>query len=663
MLDFDDGTMTLKRLLDEQKSWGFDSYVYSSQNHQKAKKGKTCDRLRVLIPLSEPITDAKDLKAVEMYWVEKYPELDKSFMGKARYFAHGTTVVSSFRNSQGPFNWKAIPNLEQYQEKAKRTISKWSAKSTEQLLVLSDKVFDMHKREWELRDVPPDQSIYCPFCGLGDDRNGDEHNAVIKINEDGLPFLFCQSCKSRKKGNDGVYNFEKVDGYLYRIALNDVVLFIDTLKSKYLGGCLEKGLDEFVIRDLGSKEMVTQFCKFHGIPSPEVYPRARYELVFDSDLRYDFDAGYVNKYTVTEYLKTAPPAKHVAKLPTYIGKLIDHIMAHDQDITDRFYNDFAWFVQNRKKLITAYLIQGVEGTGKGFFFTKVLQPIFGKRFCSQTDQDAFGTQFNSFLTDNVLVLVNEISGNFSSSAGKNLSTIEKMKIAITDESIQIEGKNKDRENGKNGCSFLFATNRRHAITLSENDRRFNVAPRQEKRVDKSSWWPGFKPLEALIEGELQEFVWYLKQYVVDEALIGKTVENEPKRVLQLMSQSNADIFFEKVKAGDISWLWENINKPTRYGSDDEYRRIENILRGLSGSDKISTQDLCDLYNNVNRGSGKPLEKVGFGRLAAGHLGKSKQVRINGLNVQGFDIKWETYEDPSEKSWDEIVEIGRNAGDS
>ncbi|MDZ7796976.1 MAG: hypothetical protein U5N56_07995 [Candidatus Marinimicrobia bacterium] len=418
MLDFDDGSMTLKRLLAEQKSWNFDSYVYSSQNHQQEKKGKICDRLRVLIPLSEPITEYETLKAVEQFWIHKYPELDHSFMGRARYYAHGTTEVSSFIDRKGAFNWRSIPNFSQYRERAKRTTSKWEPKTEEQLMVLYDKVLDMNQNEWEIRDIPPDYSIYCPFCGLDDERNGDEHNAVIKINDEGMPFLFCQSCKSRGRGNNGVYNFDPVDGYIYRTALNDVLVFIDTLKSNYMGGCVERGLDDFVIRDLGSKDMASQFCLYQGVPYPKIFPRARYELMFDSDKRYDFDQGYVNKYTATEYLKTVAPSKHVAKLPDYIGKLIDHVLAHDKAIKDRFYNDLAWFVQNRKKLITSYIFQGVEGTGKGVLFTRVLQRIFGTRFCTQSDQDAFGTQFNSFLTDNVLVLVNEISGNFSSSAGK-----------------------------------------------------------------------------------------------------------------------------------------------------------------------------------------------------------------------------------------------------
>ncbi|MBT5314240.1 MAG: hypothetical protein HOL36_08115, partial [Candidatus Marinimicrobia bacterium] len=312
-------------------------------------------------------------------------------------------------------------------------------------------------------------------------------------------------------------------------------------------------------------------------------------------------------------------------------------------VIERFYNDLAWFVQNRRKLITSYLWQGVEGTGKGFFFSKVLQPIFGTLYCAQADQDAFGTQFNSFLTDNILVLINEVSGNFSASEGKNLSTIEKMKIAITDEHIQIEGKNRDRFNGKNVCSFLFATNRRDAITLSENDRRFNVAPRQEVKLHDTSWWPGYQQLLTLVESELQEFVWYLKQYQVDESLIGKVIDNEPKRILQTMSKTNMEMFFDAVQAGDLSWLNENVILENSKWDSDELGnvQIQLILENLDGKDKVSSKNLCDLYNNIN---GKNLTTVSFGRIAAGHLGTPKTIKIDGKTSQGFMIDWKTKKD-------------------
>jgi len=640
MLDFDDGSVSISQLLDDQKSWKFDSYIYSSQNHQKPKEKQDgtvvpkCDRLRGLIPLDVPINKPEDLKAVERYFKSKYPSIDQTFMGQARYFAHGTTEVSSFRNSQGPLKWRDIPDLDKYRQMS--SVKSWQQKH-EQLVLLSDVVLDANRNEVIIKDVLPDEPIYCPYCGMSDQRSGIGHNAVIKINDDNLPFLFCSSCQSRGMGNSGVYNFAVVDGYIYRVALADKLVFIDTLKGAYMGGCLENGLEDYVVRDLGGSDLAKQFCKYHEIPYPGTFPRARYELVFNSDDRAEFDKGYVNRYSVTDLLQAPIPVGHTANIPSFIGKLIDHVMAGDQPIIDRFYNDMAWFVQNRSKLITSYLMQGVEGTGKGLLFSRVFQPIFGKSYCVQSDQDAFGTQFNSFLTDNVLVLVNEVSGNFSGSESKNLSTIEKMKIAITDEHIQIEGKNRDRFNGKNVCSFLFATNRRDAITLSENDRRFNVAPRQEVKLHDTSWWPGYQQLLVLIESELQEFVWYLKQYQVNQGLIGKVIENEPKRVLQIMSQTNADMFFEAVVKGDLDWLDENVvTEQSGYDADKRNTHIQTILFGLKGTDKVSVSDLSDLYNNIN---GKKLTTVAFGRLATGHLGKSKTVRISNIPQQGFDISW------------------------
>ena len=646
MLDFDDGVMTKERLLAEQTQWQFDSYIYSSQNHQKPKEKDgeiepAWDRLRVLIPLDKTIIGTSDLKAVEQIFEKMFPEIDKSFMGQARYFAHGTTEVSSYRNSQGPLEWSGLPG---FAEARKSISAKPSWRQKKDIVIrLNDAALDANGQERLISDILPGAPIYCPYCGKSEERTGDGHNAVIKINGDDLPFLFCSSCQSRGQGNQGVYNFHAIDGYIYRIALDDKLVFIDTLQGKYMGGCHEDGLTDFVVRDLGGKELALQFCKYHEIPYPSIYPRARFELVFNSDERAEFEKGYVNKYSVTDLLRAAVPVGHVAKLPKYIGNLIKHIMTDDTQVIERFYNDLAWFVQNRRKLITSYLWQGVEGTGKGFFFSKVLQPIFGTLYCAQADQDAFGTQFNSFLTDNILVLINEVSGNFSASEGKNLSTIEKMKIAITDEHIQIEGKNRDRFNGKNVCSFLFATNRRDAITLSENDRRFNVAPRQEVKLHDTSWWPGYQQLLTLVESELQEFVWYLKQYQVDESLIGKVIDNEPKRILQTMSKTNMEMFFDAVQAGDLSWLNENvILEKSKWDSDELGNvQIQLILENLDGKDKVSSKNLCDLYNNIN---GKNLTTVSFGRIAAGHLGTPKTIKIDGKTSQGFMIDWKTKKD-------------------
>jgi hypothetical protein len=286
----------------------------------------------------------------------------------------------------------------------------------------------------------------------------------------------------------------------------------------------------------------------------------------------------------------------------------------------------------------------VEGTGKGVFFSQVLRPAFGERYCTSTDQDAFEGKFNSFLEDDVLVLVNEVSGNFSSSEKQNLSTIEKMKIAITDEYIQIEGKHKDRFNGRNCCSFLFATNRHHGVVLSSNDRRFNVAPRQEVKIDQTDWWPGYDRLKELVADELQGFVWYLKQYPVDKSKIGKVIDNEPKRVLQALSRSNAEDFFEAVNRGDLDWIHDNMVIRGGYKAAEKHSEMTEIADSLK-SDKsskgqgsaVSMKDLCMLYNYINH---KDLPVNTFGKLAAIYLPKPKAIKVGTDTIWGIHVNWQ-----------------------
>ena len=74
MYDFDNGFMTTESLIELQKRWTYNSYVFSSQNHQRQKiafEGSKVepahDRLRVLIPLSEPITTNEEHSLIEAY--------------------------------------------------------------------------------------------------------------------------------------------------------------------------------------------------------------------------------------------------------------------------------------------------------------------------------------------------------------------------------------------------------------------------------------------------------------------------------------------------------------------------------------------------------------------------------------------------------------------
>ena len=646
MLDFDDGSMTVDDLLSIQKNWQYNSYVYNSQNHQKQKTDKdgnivpACDRLRALIPLSEPIRSEIDRKAVEQALISHFKKsnknLDASFLGKARYFAHGGIMISSFVGDKEAMNWRTMPGLK-YRNKGRK-------KESEDFFRLNDHVKDKDGIELLVSDIDDKTIIYCPICGDAPYRSSGSHNAFIDINDDELPFIFCSSCQARSMGvnGKGIYNLHPDDAYRIKSNEYQTAVFIDVVQSDLSSIGIEPGHDGPIVRPIKNVFYAKQFCKANDLPVPDVYPRARLLHYFDKNDIINFDDGYVNKYVAPAVLKTDVPDGHNANLPQCIGRLIDHVLGHDEEIKNRFYNDIAHLVQQRKKLITSYLFQGTEGTGKGFLFNNVFRKIFGDRFCSETNMDAFNNRFNSFLVENVIVLVSEVSANFASSEKQGLSIIEKMKMAITDTYIQIEGKNKDRNNGENNCTFFFATNRHHGIVLSKDDRRFNVAPRQEVKLHDADWYPGYNELIRIVADELQEFVYFLKQYDVDDSLIGKVIDNEPKRLLQAFSTTDADDFFEAVNNGDVSWFRDNVIAKDNYNGGEKLMEINAIISKLSGSDKTSTGDLCQIYNYINN---KNLPVHRFTKMAKQHLKvKIKQMRLGTGRIQGIEMKWNDEKD-------------------
>lgn len=639
MLDFDDGKTTKEELFEKQKSWKYNSVIFSSQNHQKEKYKKDgsiippCDRLRVFIPFKEPLTSEFDRQAVESWFKINYPTIDKTFMGKSRYFAHGTVDVWSFENKQNCLDWSKLKKL--YDQ---------DFLNDTYYINLDDKIRDDKGRHVCFLDIEKGSSIFCPVCGDEEYRNNTgQHNAVKFINKKGLPFIHCASCKSRSMGykKSGNYYLHPNDSFQIKSEENNAVVFIDTLKCRMYSGCVENGSDNYIIRDISSEYHAKQFCEYHELPIPKHFPRARYELLFDKNDRINFDKGYVNMYAPTKYLVSPAVNGFNSGMPKYIGKVIDHVFAHDREIIDHFINDLADFVQTRSKRRTAFLCQGTEGTGKGFLFTVVLKNILGNDYCSQTDMHAFSGKFNSFLENNVYVLVNEVSGNFSSPSD-NLSTIEKIKIAITDDHIQIEGKGKDRYNGRNNCSFLFASNRDNALVIPMDDRRFNVAPKQTVKIHDTDWWEGDDLMVKTVESELQDFVWYLMGYKIDKSKINRVIDNEPKRVLQTLSMNNAELFFNALKSGDYQWLLDNFREEVPgYIQDTDTETAKQVLKYLGmpnkGSDVIiKSGDLCVLYNHMNQ---KQLTSIGFGKLAPSHLGEAKPHDVQGKKIHGFKLKF------------------------
>ena len=376
----------------------------------------------------------------------------------------------------------------------------------------------------------------------------------------------------------------------------------------------------------------------HGVDKPPFFPHFTYELHFDVKERFNFETQFVNRYVPSHLLEAERPAKKVNKIPKYISKILSHVFAGDKEVMQHYINDLADLIQTRKKRRTAFLLQGTEGTGKGLWFNRVLKPIIGREYCNEMDQGPFINSFNSSLENNVLTLVNECRANFTGSRGSDANVVEKIKIAISDSDIEIERKGKDRYNGRNNSSFMFATNRLKAVVLPSDDRRFTIAPRQEQKIEKTSWWPGGSEVEKCIAKEVQEFAWFLMDYKVDKKKIGSVIQNKAKEIIQALSKTNAEEFFDAVKVGDVAWFEENLVERPGYRGEEEYLEVRNLFKSIVGEKNISKQTLCKLYNYVVH-PGKPVTMNTFGKSAVAHLPEFKVVRIAGNVTRGIPVNW------------------------
>ena len=103
-----------------------------------------------------------------------------------------------------------------------------------------------------------------------------------------------------------------------------------------------------------------------------------------------------------------------------------------------------------------------------------------------------------------------------------------------------------------------------------------------------------------------------------------------------MSQSHADDFFDAVLRGDSHWMLNNFNTV----KDDDFCSMQTLISSLPGSKRISSKDLCRLYNHI---TAKQLSVVACGKLAAGYGLKSKLIREGDFVCSGYETAWQKFE--------------------
>lgn len=323
-----------------------------------------------------------------------------------------------------------------------------------------------------------------------------------------------------------------------------------------------------LIATAGSKDKLSDFMAQYGRSLPE--PVEDWTLEFDptSIKVIDPKARWVNLYNPTIYVRHAARLTKATHIPPTINKVIHSFCGSDAATVNRFLNWLAYVFQTRKPANTAWIFHGVQGTGKGIFLSKVLRPLLGDQHVLEWTTQSFEEQFNAPLERTLILWLDEFHA--SSSAHAN-TVMNKLKAYITEPVLTIRGMRQNSIQVKNFLSVIVASNHPDPVQLPEHDRRFNVAPAQERPLVLTQ-----REVDN-IDDELPTFASFLQNFTVNQDFVRKVEHNDAHTQMVAASQTTQDRFFAALRKGDLDWFLDFMEEAAPLSNIIAYQEYEKAM--------------------------------------------------------------------------------------
>tara|TARA_R100001530_G_scaffold63800_1_gene45858 strand:+ start:2149 stop:4623 length:2475 start_codon:yes stop_codon:yes gene_type:complete len=309
------------------------------------------------------------------------------------------------------------------------------------------------------------------------------------------------------------------------------------------------------------------FMRTHNRPIPDFIPDA--QVVFNPNTEKGINLKdvpyYVNLYRKTPYMLNS--SKHVdvltygeaIKLQRYVPNIyniIKHILGDGPTEVEHFINWLAYIYQNKRKTMTAWIFTGVPGTGKGLFVHKILKPLFGEQQAPMRSLEHIEEHFNLYMRTALFLVVDEFRMAASGNIGK---MADKLKHQITEPNLTIRAMRANQIELPSYCNFIFLTNRADAVKIEEGDRRYNVGPRQEYKIEEK--YPDLLNNFEILDKELYSFAGFLQVFQVDVRMAHTALENKAKQDMKTISMSVLEEFANAIKINNLEYFIEILDIP------------------------------------------------------------------------------------------------------
>lgn len=420
------------------------------------------------------------------------------------------------------------------------------------------------------------------------------------------------------------------DGTMY-------LAFRDFKTATYWNGIWHNGTQELVLAPAKTSQQLKDFLKQHGQPVGDYVPD--WNLAFNphSDLIVDPDTKFVNLYQPSQYMRMKP--RVVKEIPPMVRRFVKHALGGDEECLEHFMNWFAVILQHKTRTGTAWVMHGVQGTGKGLLMDRIFRPIFGQKYVVHKRISELYSEFNGYMEQCFILFVDE--AETEAFRGKD-EMAANFKSFIAEPMISVRKMYTMPYEVQNYMNMVFAGNKDCVVQIDPSDRRFNVGAYQTEKLV-----PTEDDLRQL-EDELVDFYCYLMTRPANKDLARTPLNNSAKAKMIHVSQSSIDIICGAITTGDFRTLWEQ--RPT-----GDISQAGNVSRAMIGGAYIRLLDeIIKGKPNLTREEvhtileytigGMPQSPYKLTSLLKHHKVLLEPVYRDGRTVRGLKVNWKIPED-------------------
>lgn len=424
------------------------------------------------------------------------------------------------------------------------------------------------------------------------------------------------------------------DGVVY-------LTFLDRRTSGYYRGTYDQKTDQLELFAAKNETQVRHFAKQHGVPLGDFIPE--WDLVFEplSKYRVDIAARKINAYEPTKYGKKKP--RKITGVPPTIARTILHALGNDLPSYDHFLNWLACVFQYRTRTLTAWILHGVEGTGKGAMMHLIIKPLLGDNQVAIREMGELNDRYNHWLQNKFVVFIDELEAR---ALENEKGVAARLRNWITEPTIAIRAMITGSYDVENNASFIMSSNKPEPVVLSRNDRRHNVAAFQPVRLILLE-----KDIKA-IESELQDFHDYLMTRTADRALAQTVLQTADRDAMISISETSIDVAISNTLSGNIEFFIDQMPSNDAYKKNAlSMNRVEDYKDALvaiidrtdaKGGCNISRDELRIMFDYTV--GNMPTTPNKFTSMLKHHRIHMTKVWIDSKAVQGIKVTWQDMKD-------------------